>query len=535
MGNLDHMLRGGPRDDDRDPQQRASGAAFLYAQRHPAPGQWTDDPYQQSLHYTGTAFLALSRIVAAYASVVATLERRKRRDRTTFSKSTFAVVKAVSPHGGAGNDEDYAPVYDHPLARLLESPNPQETFGSLLGYMALQKGLTGEAPVWFVPNVKGQPVELYPLQRALCQPQQPSALYPEGFWRVTPYYASGTTWAYGTLGNRTAYNAILPGQEVKRLISPHPLTRLSGYSVFTACGIQMDVLEAIDKARHSHMMQGMLPGTVVYLPGLDQSGVDRVAADLQEKYAGAQKFRKPIVTGTPPGQDSGKPIVEQLTPSPVELDFKESWEQATKFVLAALDVLPTTAGITEGGGYAERYAARQEQNDRWQGGVKAAGDFFTHHLCRPWSRKPGELRCKLVLPKVVNLERDVPSVNEMIQSDSILVNEIRRLKDMKPINGGDLPPKAFAKWVEQQAMPQPEPQAPPGGSAPDAQAGADPSAAADPLAALLGGGSDGAPVSPPRPDNPAGAGSLPPRGGVAKSRSGVRPELKALLERLTTV
>lgn len=502
-----------------DPQQRQTGAAFLQFQRNPPPGGWVADVYEQSRHYTGTAFLALSRVVQAWGSVVATLEKRKRRDRVTSGPNgERSVVKAVSPHGGAGNDEDYAPDNSHTLAEILDAPNRQETFGSLLGYMALQKGLTGEAPVWLVPGKShGRPVELYPLNTALCQPAYPvSEQYPEGAWRITPYYAgSGTGWTYGTLGRRMSASTILPGSEVRRLLSPHPLTRLSGYSVFSACGIQMDILEALDLARHSHMANGSQLGTVIYVPGVDQATADAMSAKWKERYGGARNARTTAVVAAAPGA-TGEFKIEQMGESARELDFIQSWEQSTKFILAAFDVLPTTAGITEGGGYAERYAARQEQHERWSGQVKQAAEFFNHHLCRPWCEKPGQYRIKLSLPKVVNLERDTPSVSEMIQSDAILVNEVRALKDMKPINGGDLPPSVFKEWVKQKAIPQPQMPMP-------GMPGADDTEQPD---AISGG-------APPKPANPAGKGSLPPRGSVAKATvPGVRPELAALLASL---
>src|SRR5262245_25856437 len=121
---------------ERDPAQLAQGRVFLHTQRVQPPAGWTGNRFLQAKKYTGTLFLVLSSVVSAMAGACTTCERRKRRDRTTFAgKSTTAVVsgnegnrsgndsshviqKSHTPHG-AGNDEDYAPVQDHPIADVI--------------------------------------------------------------------------------------------------------------------------------------------------------------------------------------------------------------------------------------------------------------------------------------------------------------------------------------------------------------------------------------------------------------------------------
>lgn len=521
----------------RDPVQLHQGALYLLNQRHQPPAAWTDNRLGQSQHYTGTIFLALSAVQQALAGAAAWVERRRRRDRTTFGPNgSVAVVKALSPSGGAGNDEDYSPVRDHPLADVLARPNPNETFGAMLGYQVLQWGLTGNGPVWLVPGAAhGRPVELYPLVEALLQPAiGPSLEYPEGAWRVLPY-ASGTGWAnYGTLGARMLTTALLPGTEVRKVRAAHPLIRTDGYSPLTACGVQFDIMEAIDLSRHSAFMQGTQLGTIVYVPGLDEDGTKRVAQDFREKYAGPRNARKLGVASSPPGA-TGDFKIEQLGESPREMDYQSSWEQATRFVLATFGVHAAIAGLKDTGGYAELYAAREQFYGRMCDVAKVFADFYTHHLAGPWSKRPGDLRVKIQLPKPRNEETRQAQVVQLAQLGALPLNTALKALDFEPVKGGELPLPIYLKKLESDVMPQPDPAAALTGGMPGAP-GAETANEPEPKPAPKPAGPTAG--APPRPKNPAGKGSLPPRPAVAKALAnrapvGVRPEFAALLESLS--
>lgn len=500
-----------------DPAQRRQGAIFLSYERAPPPAAWTDNRLAQSQHFTGSIYLALNAVLEAMSSAVAVCERRKRRDRTTFGSGAVSVVKAVDPHGGAGNDEDYAPVHDHPIAEILHRPNPHDSFGSLLGYMMLQWGLTGCGPLWLVPGLEhGRPVELYPLVEALMQPAYaPSLQYPEGAWRVTPYYPTGTGWTYGTLGSRMLSSTLLPGTEVRKVFSPHPLLRNDGYSPLTACGIQLDVMEAIDLSRHSAFMQGSQLGTVVYVPGLSEDANATVAAGFRERYSGPQNARKVGVVSSPPGS-TGEFKIEQMGESPREMDYQGSWEQAVNFVHAVFGVPPAVSGLKAVSGYAEFYAGQVQLHYRLCQRTKVFGDFFTLHLARPWEKRPGDYRVKVRVPKPRNDDEYVRNMFALGAQGACTVNEQRAAVDLKPIRFGELPSALYLKKVEQLEFPQPvgpDPNVPDDTNAlTDAE-----SPAEDPLTALLATGDTPTGGAPARPETPGAKGSLPPRGSIPKA------------------
>lgn len=467
-----------PYQPERDPAQLQQGAALIEYFTRQVPGQWTADRREQSNHYTGMAYIAIDRRRSEMSSVIACVEKRKRRDRTTFGAGAVSTVKALSPHGGQGNDEDYAPVYDHPLSRLIQYPNGADgpdTFGSLLSHMDLQRGLTGSALVWFVPSKldEAKPCQMYPLHTALTTPanQGGTALYPDGAWQVTPYYATGTMWAYGGLARRLSYNTILPASEVGALRNEHPLTRSDGYAAFQAAGVWMDILEQIDIARHSHMLQGQQTGTFVYIPGMGQEAADAAAAAYRDKYAGARNARKTAFVSSPP-ESSGQFKIEQASESARELDFNASHMAVSKLICALFRVPPGICGLDDSDNYAKHYALRQQFHDDLLNDVATYAQFFTRQLCRPWDKRPGDFRIKLQLPRIINKERDEPAIQDII--DVVTVNQLYALKDMPPVRFGDLPKSLYLQKVQELEFPQPiaPPAGPDGAPLPDEE-GAD--------------------------------------------------------------
>jgi hypothetical protein len=405
---------------------------FLSGQRQPPPGAWTDNRLAQSQHYTGVIYLALNAVVEAMAAAIVWVEQRLER-------------KAYTGAGSAGDDEDYTPIDpSHPLADIVARPNPQETFPSLLSYMALQWGLTGNAPVWFVPGAKhGRPVELYALPEAVMQPLLSPGVsdYPQGAWLVMPYYPSGFAWAWGSMAAMFSRRVILPAEEVHKLQAPHPLLRNDGYSPLTACGVQFDIMEAIDRSRHAAMLYSAQIGQVVKLPaGYSQEQLEAMKRRWETEYAGPERARTALIISPPV---EGEIQIEPLGESPREMDYASSWEQAAKFVLATFGVPPAVAGLTAATGYAEFYAAQVQLHYRLSQLARRMADFFTLHLAGPWSDYPGQYRVKIELPRPRNQDEYKSQLLQLAAQGAVTVNELRAAFDLVPLPGGDVPPVIY--------------------------------------------------------------------------------------------
>jgi len=495
------MVPGGRRGDrpERDPNQLRGAAAVLRGFRGQFPSQTFDNAYAQVDAFKGVIFTAIKPISSLFASSTYSAVRRTRRNR---HKSTFgpngAFAKALPAAHQHARDDEYVPLDDpdHPLAKLLERPNRTETFGGLARKLAEQYLLTGIAPMWVVPSRAGKPVELWALKTPTTVPVAAQAhLYPDGAWRVTPHFAAG--WSYGLVGGRIgAAGAILPGNEVARFMDPHPLVEGTGYSRLTAAGVELDVLQAIQRSRKSWMDQGVSLNAVVVVPGMDQDMCDRLEAKMTQKHAGADNAGKVAVIAPPAGSMGGdKADVKTLSAGAGDLGHVEGWEQLAKFCTAVFGTPPAIIGFAAVTSYSELYAARQQFHDSQKETLHSFGEWLTRTLAWPWERFPGEFKVQVDMPGI----DDKDMLEKQLAADAGIrsVNERRALRNIPPIEGGDVPEQIYLKVLEQKLVPQPQAPAPgsPGGAAPPgdpsaAQPAAD-SAPADPLAGLLGAGEQG--------------------------------------------
>lgn len=495
---------------EADPVQRRQGAAMLAYRRSDPPGSWTDNRLLQSQKFTGVTYVAIQSILDLVGGCTYQVVRRKRK----VVKATFLpggrVVKAMPTAHAQADDEEYTPFRDrdHPLGAVVARPNAHQTFGELCGDIVLQNRLTGVGPLWTVPNRAGKPVELWALKTALTYPiYQLSTMYPKGAWRVNPYGAAAG-WMGMMPGGLSATGGIIPGEEVARFRERHPLIDWDGFSPLTADARQLDILEAIDESRWSAMNDGLQLDAVLTVPGADQGELDRLSTKMREKAGGSKNARKFLTLATPPGTNpADRPTLNVFGTSPRDMDYSQGWEQMTKFCLAVFGVPASVAGLQEKTSYAELYASLRQFHHRQGQFIRRLAEWLTKVLCWPWCEHPDEFKLQIDLPGL----DDPDMLERQLGADTGIrtVNERRALRNLDPVEGGDVPEQIWLKWVEQKYLTPPEPEQPPAGEQqPDQSPPAD-----NPLAALAGETPTGG--APPGPE--AGAGQLPPRDAVAKA------------------
>jgi hypothetical protein len=373
---------------DRDPAQVRQAAGFLRYLRADPPGVWGDDRNAQVAHFRDVIYIAVREVMNLAGGATYRVSRRtkSRRGRATFGPGG-SVAKSQPSAQAQGRDEDYTPLDDddHPLCKVLARPNPNETFGELVAKVVLQNRLTGVGPVWAVPNRAGKPVELYALRTPHLYPAfQHAREYPAGAWRVTPQYRSG--WS-GYLPQAVAGGAILPGEEVRRFLDPHPLVDWDGYSPLSAGAVHLDVLESVNESRKSAMDNGLQLDAVVVVPGMDQSELDKLSTRMSERVGGAKNARKFLALAPPNGSD-GKGFVQTFGNSPRDMDYQQAWEQETKFCLSLFGVPASVVDLAMSANYSERYAAWQQFHDRQADYLNRLATWLTKTLCWPWESYP---------------------------------------------------------------------------------------------------------------------------------------------------
>lgn len=351
----------GRTDKERPSQRRparsfnnTSAAAYmklLEAMRSQAPGGWSDNRWEQSKHFYGPVYVAVDRKCRQLSQAEFQVFQRD----PTHPDGKRPVTENDPPQGG----RDCKP-YD--LVTLLEKPNPQDGFGKMMWRWGQQLNLTGMALTWMVPNVYGVPVEIYPIPTAIAIPQTViNEEYPKGYYRIQPIYPYGPFSSYPTPS--TAVGAPIPAQWMLKFLWPHPLLRYEGYSPLTGCQLHIDEQEMIDQSRHYKMQRGSNPDAVLNAtegesaPPLDETEVNRIHSEWENDHSGPANHGK-LIVGTP-----GYNLESWGGPSPREMDYIQSWDQLSSFILGgAFGITKPAAGMIEDVNYAGLYATLKQLN-----------------------------------------------------------------------------------------------------------------------------------------------------------------------------
>jgi hypothetical protein len=483
------------------PEQVRQGRAYLLdVMQRGLPGYPTDDRYLQSQKFTNLVYASVKPLMRAVrkADVVCLKRTKKRRNRTTFGPGS-TVAKSLSAGYGKSQRDDYVPVdAGHPVARVLDRPQQRdgtETLGDVLEYATMQSSLTGVSPFWCVPSLKYlqrdeyRPVQLYALPTALTVPQPArSEFYPAGSYRITPYYASptgGSGWYQGMAAG--VAGTVLDGREIKRRLHKHPLYRWDGYSPLTACAFLLDIAEAIDQSRWAAMQHGTTPDMIFTAVGMDPPSIAAFEEQFKQRNGGSRNHRKVVTVSTP--HPEGKLDVKTPFISAREMDYVQSWEQASKAVFAVFGIPDVL--VYGGGNYAENYAAEKFYYRNTVGPeCEELGDFLTASVAQPWEEEPGELCIELHPDEPRNEELAVISAKDMAEMGLTFVNQTLASQNLPPVPGGDVPLPVYLAKAGIAAGTAPDPTKPPPGGDPK---GKGPTAGA-----------------PPRPENKAGKGTKPP-------------------------
>lgn len=453
------------------PQDLAAAVALLETFRSDPPGWWADNRFEQVKHFVGLTYIAINAVMDAHYGATVQVMQRQRRDagRITFGPGG-TVAKALPGAHSQANDEEYTPFDDddHPLMKWINYPNEHQCFADQLSYLIMQLLLTGEQYVWAVPNLQGKPVESYALPSAFTTPHlQPgqSLNYPNGAYRVQPTQLGGWGFAVG----RLATNAILPVEEVKRHIKPHPWYLWSGYSPLTAGSLTLDILEAIDRSRWSAMEHGPQLDAVLMVPGLtDENAIKKIQEKMSKAHAGSRNARKFGVIGLPAGS-SAQGALQNFGANARELDFNGSWSQVAQIVLALFGVPKGVVGLDDTENYSKLYAELRQFYHRQTNSAKQQSEFFSRCFAAPWCSFPGEFKIQIDLPKPEDPELMEKQLATDIQASAITVNQLCALRGRPMVEGGDVPPRVYEQMLLQKMAPQPAPASGAGG---DAGAGA---------------------------------------------------------------
>ncbi len=438
--------------------------ALLGGMRSGAPGQWSDNRYEQARHFLGVAFTAIRAFCDGMASVLPAITTSlPSRDEQKAKRSKGGKTRASGTSAPLGKESRRPVRPDYPLVGLLENPNPQDTLPDLLYEISLQRRLTSSALLWEVPDKRNIPCELYVIPAALATALPRSAQYPNGAWRVSPLQPSGP---FAILpGPVTAGGAVIPAEQITQLKSKHPLYRYDGYSPLSADAVQLDILEMIDLSRWSAFHQGVTPSAVLEVDpvkgaNIKQADLNALQARLDEKYAGSANYGKLMVL-------LGGMALKPWGVAAGEIGFENGWAQIRDFVLSLLGVPKGVVGITEATNYSTLYAAlktfylltlRPE--------CQVLGAHLTKFLAWRFHRS---LRIDFELPALDDPQLLETQLANDLRARARTRNEWRALRNLPPLPG-DVG-EELVGYSEERINANPDPAGFVGDTAPDNPAG----------------------------------------------------------------
>lgn len=483
----------------------ASFKRLLQAMRSMAPGNWSDDRWEQtSRHFTGITYVAVHRICM----------RLQQCEFQVFHKDPRHPDGKRSVRENETTAERNGP-YD--LVRLLERPNNQDSFGKWLYRIFQQKYLTGTALNWLIPNRLGCPMEMYCIPTALAIPQPAvNPDYPDGYYRIQPVYPYGPFSSYPCPSS--AVGAAVSAEWMMRFQYPHPLYRFDGYSPLTGLRLHIDELEMMDRSRHYKMRRSSNPDAVLNfeeqegmepMPGHE---IDRIRTEWENEHQGPENHGR-LIVGTP-----GAKLEPWQGPSPREMDYSNSWEQLTGFIMGGFGITKPAAGMVEDSAYSTLFATLKQLNLLT---LDPETDDLALELTRHLAPYFGddlivEIRCKRIDDHDLKFQK----LNILCQQKAITKNQLLKELDMPTTDedwGDDI---AGTDPMQQQQMMggMPGMGAPPGAPPGGAPGGMD-------LGAMFGGAMGGPPGGDPNAAPPPDMGA--PAGGPGGEMGGANPNMMA--------
>lgn len=360
-------------------------------------------------------------------------------------------LSVVKPH------EELEPLdNDHPLRRLMENPNPVDTFFDVEYELQMFEELCGVSYEWTPKNAFGEPCERW------CIPSH--WVYPRtGGGQYVPFnreFADDLVWDYEIRPwGYPGYAGVMhfPPDEVIVTRWKSPLSKIDGWSKMTAGAQWIDEDEGISQSRWSQMINQARPDAVVTLgPGYedpDEAMIERIESKFMARVQGAFNYGKPIIV--PPGA-----TFTPLSFSPGEMAYKESAEQVRDMILSLWRIPGAAVGLVKDMTYGALmgalgslcvFALNPRLSMRGQNRTKHLASRFDE-VVPAWSQSGhggrgsggGKYtrRIKLWYDDVV--PADPQQVNSDIQLDgqlySITPNEVRALRGRAPYRrGGDDP------------------------------------------------------------------------------------------------
>jgi len=237
------------------------------------PGWWISDHLEELRHFVSWIYVGVHKVAQQWAQATTCVYDASAEDlygaaglEAGYSPKMLAMakafrrvrVKSAAPDAPA---EHRTPLPDHPIARLLDEPNPYVTGRTFRYQVACQIRLSGGCYIWEVPNQYGEPQHLWVIPRGWCRPNPPNGQFPNGYFTITPVFNTFTQQIVSP--SVTTWNVAY--EQMIQVGYPNPLYPGEFTSPLSACSRIIDIMEQTDTATWASFVNAVKPSLVFNL------------------------------------------------------------------------------------------------------------------------------------------------------------------------------------------------------------------------------------------------------------------------------
>lgn len=282
---------------------------------------------------------------------------------------------------------------DHPLNRLIDMPNPDQSWLEFMHCLSQNLDLAGNGYASIIRGgVRGEPIALWPLSPVYMKIKP-------GREQLVDHYV------YEQSGTKKTIEA----NDMVQLRLPNPNDPIFGMPVLMAAGRATDIDRESGNWQKSSLQNKSASSLHVEVPPETQPDqVEAIQKSIREKYQGAANADNPIVT-------SGK--VNMLSRTAQELDFVNSKKAIWAEICAVFGLSMSNLGFTESVNLAN---AEAMDKALWKNTIIPRLELIKRQLNNQLARDFGEGVC---------LEYDIGKVDALQENMSELLANAQVLYD----------------------------------------------------------------------------------------------------------
>lgn len=307
---------------------------------------------------------------------------------------------------------DGEPVDDHPMLKLLATPNPVMTGWQRRYIQAQYMEVLGEALDVLLPADNEVGVEMYPIPKTAATRKKTR---------------SGIVWEVRLNDARFT----VP-DELMLVDKHHDLTDLYGRGVGLGRVLadEIEIIEYSAEFEKAEFYNHAKPSVVIHLPGASEKAVDQFKEEYMQAFGGVDKHGLPLV-----GTGRGDMDIQELGRSLKDSEVLKHRKYSAELVGQTFGIPPLMLGRTENANRATAFIERKVYADNCVNPrADRECDHYEANLLPKFADTDITLHHEDASPEDTEQRREAMEA----RPETVTVNEWRDLQGLPPLEGGDV-------------------------------------------------------------------------------------------------